>query len=365
MKNNDNYPDFLVGVRCMTYNHHAYIEDAMNGFTMQQTTFPFVCAIIDDASTDGEPDVILRYMNDHFDLAPESGARQWETDEARFLYARHRQNHNCYFGIVLLKTNYYSQRKSKEHLMTQWLRDVKYYALCEGDDYWIDPQKLQIQVDYLENNRDCTIIFSFVNIVDSNGDFINKQIPPRNCVQGDKVVTLSDYVGLEFGKNIWAFQTSSYVFRKEMMVEYRKIQPIVFNTIHCGDMPLVLTSLLNGNGFVIKDFFSCYRWGMGVLSTKRDYLENTEIQLGIIDSFFNFDTFTNYNYSKSIYKRVKNIFLSLIWEGKHEKVLYNKMIIQSILNTRNKWKMLSFYIFIKYILFYFYKFKSYFRKIFH
>ena len=60
--------DFLVCARCFTYNHAPYIEDAMNGFCMQQTHFPYVCVIVDDASTDGESEVIKNYLQTHFDL---------------------------------------------------------------------------------------------------------------------------------------------------------------------------------------------------------------------------------------------------------------------------------------------------------
>ena len=68
--------DFLVCVRSYTYNHAPYIEDAMNGFSMQQTNFPFVCVIVDDASTDGEPEVIMNYLNCHFDLDNETIVRK-------------------------------------------------------------------------------------------------------------------------------------------------------------------------------------------------------------------------------------------------------------------------------------------------
>ena len=61
------YPKFKVCVRCSTFNQAKYIEDTMNGFVMQQTDFPFVCCIVDDASTDGEQDVIKKYMDMHFD----------------------------------------------------------------------------------------------------------------------------------------------------------------------------------------------------------------------------------------------------------------------------------------------------------
>ena len=128
-------PQFLVGIKCckcMTYNHHDYIVDAMNGFTMQQTTFPFVAVIVDDASTDGEPEVINNYLKEHIDLSSTSGAKLWENDEARYVFAHHNQNPNCYFGVVFLKTNYYSQKKSKDPHIDQWFNEVKYIALCEG-----------------------------------------------------------------------------------------------------------------------------------------------------------------------------------------------------------------------------------------
>ena len=71
----------------MTFNHAQYIEDALNGFTMQQTTFPYVCCIIDDASTDGEQEVIRNYLNEHFDLEDKMIARHEETDDYVLTFA--------------------------------------------------------------------------------------------------------------------------------------------------------------------------------------------------------------------------------------------------------------------------------------
>ena len=149
------YPEFLVRIDCITYNHAPYIEDAMNGFCMQQTTFPFVATIIDDASTDGEPEVIRRYLDVHFDLSEKGLSRQWETDDAYFIYAQHRENKNCYFAIVLLKYNFWQAKKSKEPLIKEWT-NTKYVAFCEGDDYWIVPHKLQKQVDVLNAHPECS-----------------------------------------------------------------------------------------------------------------------------------------------------------------------------------------------------------------
>ena len=73
---------YMVCTRCFTYNHAPYIVDALNGFTMQQTTFPFVCTIIDDASTDGEQEVIKSYLKEHFDLEDKATVRNEEIGRA-------------------------------------------------------------------------------------------------------------------------------------------------------------------------------------------------------------------------------------------------------------------------------------------
>ena len=296
------YPDFLVGIRCMTYNHHAYIEDAMNGFTMQQTTFPFVCTIIDDASTDGEPDVILRYMNDHFDLAPESGARQWETDEARFLYARHRQNPNCYFGIVLLKTNYYSQQKSKEHLMTQWLSDVKYYALCEGDDYWIYPNKLHMQVDFMESHPDYSMCWHDAEMISArSGERKGRfQRYTKDCISSVEDVILG-------GGNFCP--TASLLFKRDIRENAPKF---LFNQ-YVGDYPLQMYMAFSGKVYYMARTMCVYRVEVGVSWITNHFLkDDIEKRRDLWDKEFKiYDDFNKYSKCKysHIFEQRKYLFL--------------------------------------------------------
>ena len=95
--------DFLVRISCMTFNHAPYIIDAMDGFTMQKTTFPYLCVIIDDASTDGEPEVIRHYLQDHFELDDTSLTQHDETEDYERFYSRHKENNYCFFLVVLLK----------------------------------------------------------------------------------------------------------------------------------------------------------------------------------------------------------------------------------------------------------------------
>lgn len=161
----------VVVIQCLTYNHAPYIEDAMKGFCMQETTFPYEAVIIDDASTDGEQEVILDYLNKHFDMP---NAHQWETADAQFIEVQHCENTNCWFAVVLLKYNFYQLRKSKNILFAEWAANAKYVAMCEGDDYWIKNDKLQQQVDFLESNQDYSMCYSAFKTVDDKGKNIKR-----------------------------------------------------------------------------------------------------------------------------------------------------------------------------------------------
>lgn len=154
---------YLVGVRCFTFNHSKYILDALNGFVMQETNFPYVVMVVDDASTDGEQEVIRKFVTEQFDIADNSVAYKKETDYAHITYAQHKTNKNCYIAVLYLKENHYSQRKSKMPYLAEWRDHVKYEAVCEGDDYWIHPEKLQMQVDFLEEHEEYVMSHTSVN----------------------------------------------------------------------------------------------------------------------------------------------------------------------------------------------------------
>ena len=147
--NECNNQDFLLSIFCITYNHSSYVEETMNGFGMQQTSFPFIAIIIDDASTDGEQKVLEQYLHDHFEII-----KTEETDDYTLAFAKHNDNQNCFFCVYFLKYNFYSISKSKDSFVERWSGHARYTATCEGDDYWTDPQKLQKQVDFLESHPD-------------------------------------------------------------------------------------------------------------------------------------------------------------------------------------------------------------------
>lgn len=155
---------YLLRVYCATFNHSAYVADALAGFVMQQTNFPYVCTIVDDASTDGAQRVIKRFVEKNFDVRNHSVAYEIDTEYGHVTFARHKTNENCYFAVVYLKENHYSQKKSKAPYLTEWM-DTKFIALCEGDDFWTDPLKLQKQVDFLEAHEEYSLCFHKVDVL--------------------------------------------------------------------------------------------------------------------------------------------------------------------------------------------------------
>ena len=146
--------NYLVMVKCFTYNQEKYIEDALKGFVMQITNFPFVAIVVDDASTDNEPKILWDFVNNELDL---NSIQKDETDNYVRVVAPHKTNHNCTFVLLFLKYNHY-RKKAKAPYIKEWQESAKYIALCEGDDYWTDPLKLQKQVDFLESHPDYGLV---------------------------------------------------------------------------------------------------------------------------------------------------------------------------------------------------------------
>ena len=176
------YPKFKVCVRCFTFNQAKYIEDALNGFAMQKTDFPFVCCIVDDASTDGEQEVIKKYMNMHFDYSPNSVSFEKETDYAYIHYAQHKENKNCHFAVLFLKENLYSKNEGNKKFdyISEWRKKCEYEAFCEGDDYWINPDKLHKQVKYMDENPDCGLTYSYFGTKDEISGNVIENAPLNN-----------------------------------------------------------------------------------------------------------------------------------------------------------------------------------------
>lgn len=180
-----NNQTFKVCVRSFTYNQAKYITDTMNGFVMQETNFPFVCCIVDDNSTDGEQEVIRNYFNENFNLEDKDSYYEQDTDYVHILYGQHKTNLNCYFAILFLKENHYSQHKSKLPYLSTWRDNCKFEALCEGDDYWIDSLKLQKQVTLMESNPKCVLCYTGFDVVNEYKEKTNNRYRKLICYSGN------------------------------------------------------------------------------------------------------------------------------------------------------------------------------------
>jgi glycosyltransferase involved in cell wall biosynthesis len=132
----------LVSIVCPAYNQEAYIAQTLEGFLMQQTTFDFEILVNDDASTDGTARIIADY------------AKRYPTLIRPFYH----------------QTNQYSQGNPAVPRLFGEGRG-RYIAFCEGDDYWTDPRKLQIQVDFLESHPDYVLTYHDAISFDTEGEY--------------------------------------------------------------------------------------------------------------------------------------------------------------------------------------------------
>lgn len=142
-----------VSVLCITYNQEDYIEETIKSFLMQITTFDYEILIHDDASTDGTSKIVRKYA----ELYPDK------------------------IKAIIQTENQYSKKKSVVPIIAS-IAKGKYYALCEGDDYWTDRNKLQKQYEYMEKNSSCSLcIHDSYILYNDNIVFYPKRLAKQEC----------------------------------------------------------------------------------------------------------------------------------------------------------------------------------------
>lgn len=214
--------DYMVSIRLMSYNHEAYIKQALEGIQIQQTTFKIEVIIGDDFSTDKTLDIIRSVIQD--------------TD-------------HIFFKVIERKDgDDYSVNRSKLGRLYNFTDIIshcqgKYLALLDGDDYWIDPLKLQKQVDFLEQHKEYSLVF--------HNAFIE-----RNGVLEDKFNTFSESREISIkkliNKNIIA--TASCMYRKEDVTI-----PDWFYNVRTADWALHLLVAQHGKIFYLNEVMGVYR----------------------------------------------------------------------------------------------------------
>lgn len=196
-KNND----ILLSINTMTYNHEKYIAQCIEGILMQKTNFAFELLIHDDASTDDTTNII----------------REYEKKYPNIIKPIYQTENQWSKGIKISATYQYPRAKGK------------YISICEGDDYWIDENKLQMQVDFLEKNPEYGMCYTKAK------QYIQKmQEFNKNSVG-------ADFDGFEdLLKNGNCIPTLTTVYRKDLLDKYQKeIQPSNKGWL-MGDYPMWL-----------------------------------------------------------------------------------------------------------------------------
>ena len=216
-KSSNNNSEILVSVNMITYNHEPFIAQAIEGVLMQETNFRYELVIANDCSPDNTDAIVKHYISNH----PKGN---------NIKYFRHNVN------IGMQANGIFASEKCVG----------KYIATCEGDDYWIDSNKLQKQINLLEQNTKCSACITLYKVLDSKENKLSEYKHP--------ILKLKDEFNSKDVIENWFTQTSTLVFKKEIINNYPdffKIYPI--------DLTLLLLITLHGNIKLLPEYCSVYR----------------------------------------------------------------------------------------------------------
>jgi glycosyltransferase involved in cell wall biosynthesis len=208
-----------VSVCCGTFNHKPYLRECLESLLMQKTSFEYEILLHDDASTDGTTEIVKEYAAKY----PER------------------------IRPVIQTVNQYSS--NTRAIITTFLLPLargEYISLCEGDDYWTDPFKLQKQVDVMENDPDISLCLHPAVSLKPNG---RKKI--RSLYAKSQPACITDII--RWKQLFWP--TASLLYRKEMMTDY----PDFCLKCHIGDAPLVHYMAIRGKVYYLNEAMSVYR----------------------------------------------------------------------------------------------------------
>lgn len=240
--------NFKIGVICWTYNQSTYIKDTLEGFVIQKTDVPYLCCIIDDASTDGEVNILEKFVSDQCCSVEGKNGVKSDQEYGRILFAQHIQNKKCFFYIVLLKENHYSIGKDKKAYLYDTLKNVDYIALCEGDDYWNDENKLQEQYLFMRTHQDYSLCFHAHKNLYSDGKVQDKRRYPTDILD----CPISEMI--EGGGGYMGFCTM-FLRRKDYFSE----KPKWYLSSPVGDYVLMLWLATHGKVYYSAKIMSTYR----------------------------------------------------------------------------------------------------------
>ena len=257
--------DIEVSVYCLAYNHGRYIAQALEGFVKQKTTFHYEVIVHDDASSDNTAKVIAEYASRYPDII-------------KPVYQRENQYSK---GVSIL-----------DQFIEPILNSKKYYAICEGDDYWIDENKLQIQYDYMENHENCSMCVHNTKKIAEDGNDLHLVF---NTSATDTEYSTEEIIKAGGGG---LFHTSSFFWRKK----YGLSVPDSFKIKGIGDYTRAIYLSTVGDIYYFGKVMSAYRIG-SVNSWMKSTTGNTDkmthhIEL-IVAGLERMNQYTERNYNEA------------------------------------------------------------------
>ena len=211
--------EIMVSVVCDVFNHEDFLRECLDGIVMQQTDFAFEILIHDDASTDKSVEIIQEYVDKYPHL----------------------------FKPIYQKENKYSKGVSIWYDIQFPRANGKYIAICEGDDYWIDPLKLQKQVDFMEVNPEYSMCFHAAEI---KNETTTRIITTCQNIEEKEYFTNDIFPG-------WVVPTASVVYRRSMVDSFPPLKNA--HWIKYGDIVLFLKCTHVGRVWGMKNQMSVYR----------------------------------------------------------------------------------------------------------
>ena len=292
---------YKVYVRSITYNQSSYILDCLNGVAFQKTEFPFVHHVIDDCSTDGEADVIMSFVERECDI---DNAEVYDNEICKIILANNKSNLNYTLVVYLLKKNLFHNFPEKSKLYLPWRDACEYEAICEGDDYWTDPKKIQKQASFLDQHMDYSLIGGNADINDFKGQFIKKFSDEASMdISIDSII------------NKWTIPTASMMFRTYVM---RKM-PYIENAPQ-DDIIMQMTCADLGKCRYDSAVCCVYRWLVPGSSTARVRNNQLDYYQRHYDMWVKLNEYFKFKYEKAIQKRLKETKRKIIRERVYLKV---------------------------------------------